>query len=134
MNGSADGDAQGDTLAPAPVQAPIRQFAPDLPLGGSAFPPIADYGFLSDCETVELVLDCEPAFDYGRKRCTWEYVGSGYHEGVARAEGVDLAIRLRTDLRLGFEGPRAVARHRMKEGEQLYCSLSWSEHSAPQEF
>src|SRR5213082_799981 len=51
MNGSA----QGDALAPAPVQAPIRQFAPDLPLGGSAFPPIADYGFLSDCETVVLV-------------------------------------------------------------------------------
>ena len=26
-----------------------------VPLGGSPFPPIADYGFLSDCETTALV-------------------------------------------------------------------------------
>jgi GH15 family glucan-1,4-alpha-glucosidase len=53
---------------------------------------------------------------------------------VARAEGLDVQLRLTTDLRLGFEGPRATARHRMKEGEQLYCALSWSEHPAPQSF
>ena len=29
---------------------------------------------------------------------------------------------------------RAIARHRMKEGEQVYCALSWSEHPAPQNF
>ena len=34
----------------------------------------------------------------------------------------------------GFEGPRATARHRMKEGEQLFCALSWSEHPPPQDF
>src|SRR2546423_12046371 len=33
----------------------LRQLAPDATLGGSPFPPIADYGFLSDCETVALV-------------------------------------------------------------------------------
>jgi GH15 family glucan-1,4-alpha-glucosidase len=83
---------------------------------------------------VEVLLDCEPAFDYGRKLAHWEYTGSDYHEGVARAEGLDVQLRLTTDLRLGFEGPRATARHRMKEGEQLYCALSWSEHPAPQSF
>jgi GH15 family glucan-1,4-alpha-glucosidase len=84
---------------------------------------------------VEVVLDCEPAFDYGRKPARWEYGGSGYHEGVARADGVDLELRLATDLRLGFEGPRATARHRMKEGEQLYCALGWSGNSPlPQSF
>src|SRR3982074_1403552 len=41
------------TLASAKPQ--IRHAAPDVPLGGSPFPPIADYGFLSDCETVALV-------------------------------------------------------------------------------
>src|SRR5579875_2347522 len=50
MNGH-DGDSMGltatDTLA--------RQLVADVPLAGSAFPPIADYGFLSDCETVALV-------------------------------------------------------------------------------
>jgi GH15 family glucan-1,4-alpha-glucosidase len=80
---------------------------------------------------VELTLDCAPMFDYGCKPACWEYVDSGYHEGVARAEGVDIELRLTTDLRLGFEGPHATARHRMKENEQLFCALSWSEHGGP---
>jgi alpha,alpha-trehalase len=81
---------------------------------------------------VEVVLDCEPAFDYGRRRPRWEYTGDDYHEGVARCEGVGVELKLKTDLRLGFEGARAIARHRMKEGEQLYCALYWSEHPPPQ--
>jgi GH15 family glucan-1,4-alpha-glucosidase len=241
-----DGSSYHDTLAPPDSETAIRQLSPDVPLGGSAFPPIAGYGFLSDCETfaliapggsvewlclprpdspsvfgamldrdagtfrlgptginvpasrrylpgtmvletswwtgagwiivrdalligawhhekershthrraptdydadhvllrtvrcvngeVEVVLDCEPAFDYGRKRAKWEYVGPTYHEGIATAEGVDVKVGLRTDLRLGFEGPRATARHRMKEGEQIYCALYWSEHGGPQDF
>jgi GH15 family glucan-1,4-alpha-glucosidase len=83
---------------------------------------------------VEIVLDCDPAFGYGSERPTWEYVGAGYHEGVARCKDFDLALGLRTDLRLGFEGSRATARHRMKEGEQVYCALYWSEHEPPHDF
>ncbi len=83
---------------------------------------------------VEVILDCEPMFEYGRKPARWEYAGSGYHEGIARGDGVDVQLRLTTDLRLGFEGARATARHRMKEGEQLFCALSWSEHAPPQSF
>ena len=84
---------------------------------------------------VEVVLDCEPVFDYGRKPARWEYADSGYHEGVARAASIDLELRLTSDMRLGFEGPRATARHRMKEGEELFCALSWSENSpAPKSF
>src|SRR5438105_5797083 len=211
MGPGTDGDSRSETLtSPTGTQVPTRQLVPDLPLGGSPFPPIADYAFLSDCETValvapsgnvewmclprvdspsvfgalldrgagsfrlgplgvtvpaarrylpgtmvletswwtgsgwiivrdvlligswhhedershthrraptdydadhvllrtvrcvngevEVVLDCEPAFDYGRKRAKWKYTGKGYHEGVARAEGVDVEIKLRTDL------------------------------------
>jgi alpha,alpha-trehalase len=83
---------------------------------------------------VEVVLDCEPAFDYGRKPARWDYEGSGYSDGIARAEGCDIQLRLKTDLRLGFEGPRATARHRMKEGEQIFCALYWSEHPPPENF
>jgi len=83
---------------------------------------------------VEVVLECEPAFDYGRKPARWEFIGPGYEEGVARCPGVELELKLRTDLRLGFEGSRATARHRMKEGEQIYCALYWSEHPPPQDF
>ena len=33
----------------------MRQIIGDVPLGGSPYPPIADYAFLSDCETCALV-------------------------------------------------------------------------------
>jgi GH15 family glucan-1,4-alpha-glucosidase len=83
---------------------------------------------------VEIVLECEPAYDYGRKPARWEYTGEGYHDGVARCPGVEVELKLKTDLNLGFEGPRATARHRMKEGDQIYCALYWSEHAPPQDF
>ena len=82
---------------------------------------------------VQVVLDCEPVFDYGRKPVHWEYTGTGYHEGAATHPDVDLNLRLRTDMRLGFEGPRATGRHRMKEGEEIFCALYWSEHEPPRD-
>jgi GH15 family glucan-1,4-alpha-glucosidase len=81
---------------------------------------------------VQVNLDCEPAFDYGRAHASWEYANHGYHEAVARCDSSDLELRLTTDMRLGFEGSRAVARTLMKEGEQLFVALSWSDHAAPQ--
>jgi GH15 family glucan-1,4-alpha-glucosidase len=33
----------------------MRQIVGDVPLGGSPFPPIAEYAFLSDCETTALI-------------------------------------------------------------------------------
>jgi alpha,alpha-trehalase len=83
---------------------------------------------------VQVAVDCEPVFDYGRARVTWEYAGEDYHEVVARAAGIDLELRLTTDFNLGIEGPRATARHLMKAGEQMFCALSWSEHPAPRTF
>ena len=56
-------------------------------------------------------------FDYGRVRATWEYAGDDYHETIARAPGIDVELRLTTDLNIGLEGPRATARHLMKAGE-----------------
>src|ERR671921_828378 len=83
---------------------------------------------------VQVALDCEPVFDYGSARATWEYGGEDYHQAVARAEGVDLALTLTTDLNLGLEGPRATARHLMKAGETMFCAISWSEHPAPRTY
>jgi GH15 family glucan-1,4-alpha-glucosidase len=247
-DGSPTAGAATETEPLEPVDLPsvTHQVAPDVTLGGSPFPPIADYGFLSDCETVallapngnvewmclprvdspsvfgamldrsagvfklgpvgvsvpssrrylpgtmvletswgtgagwvivrdclligpwhheddrshshrrtptdydadhvllrtvrcvngevEIALDCEPAFDYGRRRGHWEYTTAGYHEGTISCKEQGVTLRLTTDLRLGFEGPRATARHRMKEGEQIYCALSWSEHDPPTGF
>ena len=80
---------------------------------------------------VQLVLDCEPAPDYGRARCRWDYTGEGYHEVAARVEGLEVPLRLTTDLNLGIEGPRVTARHLIKQGENVFCALSWSEHAPP---
>jgi GH15 family glucan-1,4-alpha-glucosidase len=83
---------------------------------------------------VQLAMVCEPRFDYGRASGHWEYPEQHYHEAVVKCPLTDLQLRLTTDLRLGFEGPRAVARTLMKEGDFRFCALTWSEHPAPQTY
>jgi GH15 family glucan-1,4-alpha-glucosidase len=80
---------------------------------------------------VQVILDCEPVFDYGQRHGTWSYTGRGYRQGVARAEGLPLELTLTTDMRLGFEGGRATARTLLKEGDYRYVALSWTEHEPP---
>ncbi len=92
----------------------------------------ADHVFLRTVRCVngevQVNLDCEPVFDYGRVRGEWEYSGPGYHEGRLPGDGVDIPLKLTTDMNIGFEGPRAIARTLLKEGESRFCALSWSEH------
>ena len=83
---------------------------------------------------VQVVLDCEPRFDYGRAPAAWSYTTHGYHQGVARADATELELTLTTDMRMGFEGGRAMARTLLKEGEVRYCALSWSEHPPPESY
>jgi GH15 family glucan-1,4-alpha-glucosidase len=83
---------------------------------------------------VQVNLDCEPVFDYGRSPAHWDYDGPGYHEAIGRSEGVDTVLRLTTSMRMGFEGPRATARTLMKERDTLFVALSWSEHPAPRTY
>ena len=83
---------------------------------------------------VQVTLDCEPVFDYGRFPAQWSYTDRGYHQGTARADGVDIELRLTTDLRIGFEGGRATARTLLKEGQTRFCALSWTEHEPPYTF
>ena len=87
--------------------------------------------------SVQVELDCEPMFDYGRIPADWRYTDKGYGQGVARAAtgpDVDLQLRLTTDMRIGFEGGRAVARTLLKEDDTRFCALSWSEHDPPTSF
>ncbi|HYI19027.1 MAG TPA: glycoside hydrolase family 15 protein [Solirubrobacteraceae bacterium] len=83
---------------------------------------------------VQLGLACEPVFDYGSSRVTWEYDGDAYRSAVARAPGSALELRIVTDMNLGIEGPRVTGRHLIKAGEAVYAALSWSEHAAPQDY
>ena len=83
---------------------------------------------------VQMVMDCEPVFDYGRQLGTWTYEGDDYHAGICRADGGDLTLTLTSDMNMGFEGPRALARTLLKEGEQRFCALAWGPHSGPRTF
>ena len=80
---------------------------------------------------VQLGVVCEPRFDYGRLSGRWSYTGSDYHQGVVAADGGAVELTLTTDLRLGFEGPRAMARTLLKAGDTRFCALSWSHHEPP---
>jgi GH15 family glucan-1,4-alpha-glucosidase len=83
---------------------------------------------------VQIAIDCEPAFEYGSARTAWSYASDDYRQTVVRANGSDIELRLTSDLNLGIEGARATARHLIKEGEQIFCALSWSEHMPPATF
>jgi alpha,alpha-trehalase len=87
--------------------------------------------------TVELVVDCEPSFDYHRIPARWEYSTDGYGEAVARAKRDSDAhptLRLTTNLRLGLDGRQARARTRLKEGDDVFVALSFSSNAAPQTY
>jgi GH15 family glucan-1,4-alpha-glucosidase len=86
--------------------------------------------------SVELSLDCEPVFDYGRTGSIWSYAGDGYGEAVARSTDDTVPLRLVTDLRVGFEGPGAHATKTLREGDTAFVALCWprSQYSASEEF
>jgi alpha,alpha-trehalase len=83
---------------------------------------------------VQLSLDCEPVFDYGRKVGRWAFTEDGYHQGVCTADGTDLQLTLSSDMNMGFEGPRAIARTLIKEGETRFAALSWITKEPPREY
>jgi GH15 family glucan-1,4-alpha-glucosidase len=80
---------------------------------------------------VDLEIDCQPAFDYGRRDGTWRHIGKAYGDAVCEADGIDLSLRLCTDLRLGFEGQRARAETTMRAGQHAYCALGWTDYAPP---
>ncbi len=114
---------------------------------------------------VQLTLDCEPVFAYGQTLGRWQFVGDDYHQlrcealaekaepgstermaanqhaaaanpaatGLASGRiGIDqMALTLTSDLNLGFEGPRAIARTLIREGESRFCALSWTGATPP---
>jgi GH15 family glucan-1,4-alpha-glucosidase len=81
---------------------------------------------------VDVEVECEPAFGYGRRRGQWQHLGEAYADAACETEDTDdPVLRLRTDLRLGFEGPRARARTTMRAGDTAFCALGWSDHELP---
>ena len=83
---------------------------------------------------VDLSLQCEPLFDYGRIEPRWEYAGEGYGAAVARGTDDATPLRLTTDLRLVFEGRTARARQALRMGDSAFVALTWSDHPPPGSF
>jgi len=85
---------------------------------------------------VELSLDCQPVFDYGRTAARWEYAGTGYGEAIATGGENEVPLRLVTDMRMGFEGPGAHATKTLRQGERAYVAMVWprSRHSTAKEY
>jgi alpha,alpha-trehalase len=90
---------------------------------------------------VEMELTCEPVFDYGRVPAKWDVAEDGHTAdasttgtGAVGTGGAGTTIRLQTGMAVGIEGDWVRARHVIKQGEQVYCALSWAEElAAPQD-
>jgi alpha,alpha-trehalase len=80
---------------------------------------------------VQLTMDCEPVFDYGRLLGSWEYTEDGYRQGRCGCRGSDQTVTLTSDMNIGFEGPRAISRTLIKEGQERFVALSWHTGNAP---
>ena len=80
---------------------------------------------------MQLALDCEPVFEYGRHPGRWEHDGPGYQRAICQADGSDIRLTLTSDINLGFEGPRAIGRTLIKEGETRFCALAWGGVAPP---
>ncbi|GAA1447818.1 glycoside hydrolase family 15 protein [Leifsonia poae] len=78
--------------------------------------------------SVEVELNCEPAFDYGRQPAGWSLVDDDLH--AADATGAGQQFRLSTNMAIGLEGSSARARHTLAAGQKAYCALSWAEEFA----
>jgi alpha,alpha-trehalase len=80
---------------------------------------------------VQVELECEPMFDYGRQPATWDHTDRGYHQCRTKPGPGGLELTLTSDMRIGFEGGKAVARTLLKENDLRFVALSWTEHEPP---
>ncbi len=80
---------------------------------------------------VQLTLDCEPVFDYGRITGQWRWTKDGYHQAACGTPESGPELTLTTDLNIGFEGARALGRTLIKEGETRFAALSWGDVVPP---
>jgi alpha,alpha-trehalase len=81
-------------------------------------------------DEVEIALDCEASFDYGRVDASWDYSGPSYEQVTSSTTGFP-ALTMASNLRLGIEGRAVRALHRLKQGESCFVALSWSNRLPP---
>ena len=80
--------------------------------------------------SVDISLNCEPSFDYGRDDAHWEYDGPTY-ERVVTTNAEFTGLTLSGDMRFGIEGRAVRARRRLTEGESTFVVMSWTDAPVP---
>jgi GH15 family glucan-1,4-alpha-glucosidase len=84
--------------------------------------------------SAQLVMDCEPVFDYGQVRGSWRHVDLGYYQAVITTPDSSLNLTLTSDVRIGIEGPSARARTLLHEGDTRFFALSWGRVKPPRDY
>ena len=80
--------------------------------------------------SVDVILNCEPSFNYGHVDAEWEYTGTSY-DHVSTTNADYNRITVTGDMRFGIEGRAIRARHRLVEGESCFVVLSWTDAPLP---
>jgi len=80
---------------------------------------------------VEVLANCAPLFDYGRRVGQWEYDGTDYSSLTLGSEDGGPVLRLRSSLRMGAIGGRSYGRLTLRPGESAFASLSWRDGQGP---
>ena len=76
--------------------------------------------------TVDVALNCEPSFDYGRNDAQWSFTSSS-RTSVATSSDDTGSILLSGDMPLQIDGRSVHSRRRLYEGESAFVVLDWSE-------
>ncbi len=80
--------------------------------------------------SVDVLLNCEPSFDYGRADAHWEYEGDTYGR-VVTGNPDFTRLTLNGDMKFGIEGRAVRARQRLSEGQSTFVVLSWGDGEPP---
>ncbi len=83
---------------------------------------------------VQLVMNCEPVFDYGRQRGR---TGSAPTAGTTRPRsrpGHDLTLTLTSDIRIGWKARARGHGRCCSEGDFRFCALSWGSMPPPHSY
>ena len=85
------------------------------------------------CEhgSVELSVDCTPAFDYGRHAPAWQLDPATQGQASASDPVSGLSLRLTSDRPLLAEGARVGWRTVLTAGEEAVVALSWAGAAPP---
>ena len=84
--------------------------------------------------SVQLIMDCEPRFDYGRQRAHWNFTDRGFHQVSISPDGEGRTLTLTSDIMIGVEGSGAKARTLLREGDTRFCALSWGHRPPPETY